>query len=252
MSTRNIKKGKYAKLRKFETPEELPEEYASLLKKMLFVQADTEFASVQQHLEWQEKAPTAEDKWILSRIVTDEVRHGLTMTRLMKEFGPEGEAMVEKVLSRKIGEHTLDSFNIEFKNWESVVAFTCLVDRVGIYQLEAFHECSYAPLARQMPLMLNEEKLHIGFGYNGLKKIITDDNYPGNKETAQEAVDFWVPRALDMFGHSESKNAQLAVELGIKRWDNVTMRDRYYKEIDQICQNLGLETPDINANRKIL
>ncbi len=252
MSTRHIKQGKYAKIRKFETPDELPEEYKNLLKKMLFVQGDTEFASVQQHLEWQERAPTPEDKWVLSRIVADEVRHGLTMTRLLKQFGSEGESMVQTLLSRQIGEHTLESFNIEFKNWESVVAFTCFVDRVGLYQLEAFQECSYAPLAREMPLMLNEEKLHIGFGYNGLKKVIEDENYPGNEQTAQEAVNFWVPRALDMFGHSESKNAILAVELGIKRWDNVEMRERYYKEISQLCDNLGLEVPDINYNRHIL
>lgn len=251
MSTRHIKKGKYAKLRKFETPQELPEEYANLLKKMLFVQADTEFASVQQHHEWQQKAPTPEDKWILSRIVTDEVRHGLTMTRLLKEFGPEGEQMVETLLSRKIGEHTLDSFNEEFPSWEHVVTFTCFVDRVGIYQLEAFQEASYAPLARQMPLMLNEEKLHIGFGYNGLKKVINDPDYPGDVESAQEAVDFWMPRALDMFGHSESKNAKLAVELGIKRWDNIEMRERYYSEVTQLCDSLGLETPDINEGRRI-
>jgi 1,2-phenylacetyl-CoA epoxidase catalytic subunit len=251
MSTRHIKTGKYAKLRKFETPQELPEEYSSLLKKMLFVQADTEFASVQQHHEWQQNAPTPEDKWILSRIVTDEVRHGLTMTRLLKQFGEEGGKLVETVLTRKIGEHTLDSFNEEFPSWEHVLAFTCFVDRVGLYQLEAFQECSYAPLAREMPLMLNEEKLHIGFGYNGLKKVISDGSYPGNKESAQEAVDFWVPRALDMFGHSESKNAKLAVELGIKRWDNMEMRDRYYEEISQLCESLGLKTPDINANRRI-
>ncbi len=251
MSTRHIKKGKYAKIRKFETPDELPDEYANLLKKMLFVQADTEFASVQQHLEWQENAPTAEDKWVLSRIVADEVRHGLTMTRLLKQFGPEGESMVEKLLSRKIGEHTLESFNIEFENWESVCAFTCFVDRVGLYQLEAFQECSYAPLAREMPLMLNEEKLHIGFGYNGLKKVITDPNYPGNKETAQAAVDFWIPRALDMFGHKDSKNAKLAVELGIKRWENEEMRQRYYQEIVKLCNNLGLVPPPIDKDRHI-
>ncbi len=252
MSTRHIKQGKFAKIRKFETPEELPEKYRNLLKKMLFVQADTEFASVQQHLEWQQNSPSPEDKWVLSRIVADEVRHGLTMTRLLKQFGKEGEQMVQKLLARKIGEHTLDSFNIEFENWESVLAFTCFVDRVGLYQLEAFGECSYAPLAREMPLMLNEEKLHIGFGYNGLKKVISDDGYLGDMDSAQKAVNFWLPRALDMFGHSKSENADLAVELGIKKWNNIEMRDRYYQEATQLCESLDLQTPDIDEGRRIL
>ena len=72
---------------------------------------------------------------------------------------------IDKLMKRRMGEHTLDAFNYEFKNWSHVCAFTCFVDRVGLYQLESFYECSFAPLARQIPLMLNEEQLHIGFGF---------------------------------------------------------------------------------------
>ncbi len=252
MSSRKIKTGKYRKMRKFEHPGELPEDMRDLLLKMLTVQADTEFASVEQHRDWQTDAPSAEDRWVIARIVADEVRHGLSMVRLLRDFGEDGEKAIEGLMKRRIGDHILDSFNIEFKDWIDVVTFTCFVDRVGLYQLESFVECSYAPLARQIPLMLNEEQLHIGFGLNGLKKAVNDPNYPGNKERAQESVDFWVPRALDMFGHKGSKNAALAQELGIKRWQNEEMRLRYYKEIAGICESLGLETPPIDANRRIV
>lgn len=248
MSTRGIKTGKYKKIRKFETPMELPEEYRSLLLKMLFVQADTEFASVEQHRDWQTDAPTAEDRWVLSRIVTDEVRHGLTMIRLLKEFGDDGKKAIDKLMARRMGDHTLDAFNYEFKNWSHVCAFTCFVDRVGLYQLESFYECSFAPLARQIPLMLNEEQLHIGFGFNGLRKIIENDDIPGTIEDVQEAVNYWIPKALDMFGNSDSKNAELAQELGIKRWQNEEMRDRYYKEISGLCESLGIKTPPFKSD----
>lgn len=218
---------------------------------MLFVQGDTEFASVEQHRDWQLNAPTAEDRWILARIVADEVRHGLTMVRLLKTFGEEGEKAVATLLKRRMGEHTLDAFNIEFKNWAHVCAFTCFVDRVGLYQLESFEECSFAPLARQIPLMLHEEQLHIGFGLNGLRKIINRDDYPGTKEDVQEAIDFWIPRALDMFGHKDSSSSVLAQELGIKKWQNEEMRVRYYKEVTGICESLGVQIPSIESRRNI-
>jgi len=219
---------------------------------MLFIQADTEFASVEQHRDWQLDAPTAEDRWVLARIVADEVRHGLTMVRLLRDFGEEGDKAIDKLMGRRMGDHTLDAFNIEFKNWAHVAAFTCFVDRVGLYQLESFVECSYAPLARQIPLMLNEEQLHIGFGLNALRKIINRDDYPGTKEDVQEAVNFWIPRALDMFGHKGSKNAELALDMGIKKWQNEEMRERYYKEIAGLCESLGIQTPAIDFDRRIL
>jgi 1,2-phenylacetyl-CoA epoxidase catalytic subunit len=218
---------------------------------MLFVQCDTEFASVEQHRDWQINAPSAEDRWVLSRIVTDEVRHGLTMVRLLKDFGEEGQKAIDTLLKRRMGEHTLEAFNKEFKNWAHVCAFTCFVDRVGLYQLESFEECSYAPLARQIPLMLNEEQLHIGFGYNGLKKIINQDDYPGTKEDVQEAINYWVPRALDMFGHKGSDSSKLAHELGIKRWQNEEMRQRYYAEVIELCESLGLDVPAYDFDRHI-
>lgn len=251
MSSRGIKTGKFAKMRKFETPTELPDEYRDLLLKMLFVQADTEFASVEQHRDWQLNAPTAEDRWVLARIVADEVRHGLTMVRLLKSFGDDGEKSIDTLMKRRMGDHTLDAFNHEFKNWAHVCAFTCFVDRVGLYQLESFFECSFAPLARQIPLMLNEEQLHIGFGLNGLRKIIDRPDYPGSKDDVQEAVNYWVPKALDMFGWKKSRNSELALELGIKRWQNEEMRERYYKEISGICESLGIETPPYEKDRMI-
>ncbi len=96
-----------------------------------------------------------------------------------------------------------------FLKWGDVGAFTCFVDRVGVYQLRAFQECSYGPLARAMPLMLSEEQLHLNFGASVLRRMVQDGpKYSGSKEEAQSAVNKWYPRALDMFGHSNSETSQ--------------------------------------------
>jgi len=249
---RVIEWGTFQGLRKFEHPDEMPPDARQLLLKMLVTQADTEFASVQQHRPWLDQAPTVGDRLTISRILTDEMRHGWQMCQLLQDFHPEGAEAIEWLLQADIGQHRLDSFNMPYETWADVLAFTCLVDRVGIYQLRAFEGCSYAPLARAIPTMLMEEQLHIHFGYHGLRKMVHDPAYPGTADEAQAAVDKWFPRALDMFGHSESRSSEMAVQLGIKRWANEEARQLYLQEVRDLLTGIGLSVPDPLANRRIL
>ena len=161
---REILWGASAGVRKYETAEEIPPEMRKLIVRLMVVQADTEFASIQQHRPWLDRAPTLEDRWIEARIVADEARHGLQACRILRDFGEEGQKMIDELLLKPEGHHKLDAFNMKFDRWSDAGAFCCFVDRVGVYQLRAFQECSYGPLARAMPLMLSEEQLHLNFG----------------------------------------------------------------------------------------
>ena len=249
---REILWGTAAGVRKYETPEELPEELRKLIVKLMVVQADTEFASIQQHRPWLDHAPTLEDRWIEARIVADEARHGLQACRILKDFGEEGQGWIDDLLAKKEGQHKLDAFNMKFDVWADVGAFTCLVDRVGVYQLRAFQECSYGPLARAMPLMLSEEQLHLNFGANVLRRMARDGpKYAGTVEQAQAAVRRWYPRALDMFGHTHSETSRKAIEYGLKRWTNEEARQRFIAETTPILQGMGIEVPPADFDRRI-
>ncbi len=250
---REILWGSQAGVRKYETAEELPPDLAKLIVRLMVVQADTEFASIQQHRPWLDRAPTLEDRWIESRIVADEARHGLQACRILRDFGEEGQRWIDELLAKKEGEHKLDAFNMPFDRWSDVGAFTCFVDRVGVYQLRAFQECSYGPLARAMPLMLSEEQLHLNFGFSVLKRMARNDgSYIGSKEEAQAAIRKWYPRALDMFGHSQSETSQKAIAYGLKRWTNEEARARYIQEVTPLVNSLGLELPPPDFDRRVL
>ncbi|WP_020375866.1 Phenylacetic acid catabolic protein [Sulfobacillus thermosulfidooxidans] len=246
---RVIEWGDYQGIRKFEHPDELAPDMRQLLLKMLITQADTEFASVQQHRPWLDKAPTVNDRLTISRILADEMRHGWQICQLLQTFEPEGQEAIHWLLKAKLGEHRLDSFNMDYETWEDVLAFTCLVDRVGIYQLRAFEGCGYGPLARAIPLMLVEEQLHINFGYNGIKRLARN---PNTRDSAQQAINKWFPRALDMFGHSESKASESAVRFGIKKWQNEEARMQYINEVRMLFESVELELPDPSKDRRIL
>jgi len=250
---REILWGTSAGVRKYETSPELPEEMRKLIVKLMVVQADTEFASIQQHRPWLDRAPTLEDRWIESRIVADEARHGLQACRILRDFGDEGQKFIDELLTKREGQHKLDAFNMTFDTWGDVGAFTCFVDRVGVYQLRAFQECSYGPLARAMPLMLSEEQLHLNFGASVLRRMVQDGpKYAGSKEEADAAVRRWYPRALDMFGHSNSDTSRRAIEFGLKRWTNEEARARYIQEIQALAKTIGITLPDPNFDRRVL
>lgn len=74
----------------------------------------------------------------------------------------------------------------------------------------------------------------------------------GNKELEEKTVDKWDPRALDMFGHSNSSGSEKAVQLGIKRWRNEEARKMYIEEITPILEKIGLRVPDENADRRVV
>jgi 1,2-phenylacetyl-CoA epoxidase catalytic subunit len=224
-----------------------------LIIKLMVVQADTEFASIQQHRPWLDRAPTLEDRWIQARIVADEARHGLQACRILRDFGESGQQYIDELLEKREGQHKLEAFNMTFDRWSDVGAFTCFVDRVGVYQLRAFQECSYGPLARAMPLMLSEEQLHLNFGASVLRRMAKDGpKYNGSREEAQEAVLKWYPRALDMFGHSQSDTSRKAIEWGLKRWTNEEARTRFIHEVTPLVQGFGLELPPSDFDRHIL
>jgi 1,2-phenylacetyl-CoA epoxidase catalytic subunit len=65
----------------------------------------------------------------------------------------------------------------------------------------------------------------------------------------QKAVDFWYPKALDMFGRSESKRSERYRYWGLKRRSNEQARNDYIKEVDPLIVKLGLQVPSVEKNR---
>ncbi|HYK93777.1 MAG TPA: hypothetical protein VEY07_07020, partial [Thermoplasmata archaeon] len=106
---REILWGSSAGVRKYETAEEVPGDMRKLIIRLMVVQADTEFASIQQHRPWLDQAPILEDRWIEARIVADEARHGLQACRILRDFGEEGQKYIDELLTKREGEHKLDA-----------------------------------------------------------------------------------------------------------------------------------------------
>src|SRR5262249_39636931 len=107
--SRGVEWGVLLGMRKIETVRRLPEEYGQVILKLLSALASTEFASVEQHHPWINKGPTAEDRYIQAQVAADEAHQGFIDCRLLRSFGPEGQAEADGLMRRRMGEHTIDA-----------------------------------------------------------------------------------------------------------------------------------------------
>ena len=253
--SRSVEWGALLGMRKVETVEQMPDEYRGVMLKLLYALASTEFASVEQHQPWINRGPTPEDRYIQAQVAADEAHQGFIDCRLLRQFGAEGAALADDLLTKKMGEHLIDAFNVPFESWVDTVTFCFVMDLVAWYHLHAMENSSYAPWAREMTSMVHEEKFHASFGARRVRDLVTDADYQrvakAGKDEVQAAVDKWYPKALDTFGGSKSRFSDLAVMYGIRRWGNAELRAMYKDDLDGQIRKLGLTVPPAERNRKV-
>jgi ring-1,2-phenylacetyl-CoA epoxidase subunit PaaA len=234
--SRRVVFGEMKGMNKIETVEQMPDEYRSVLLKIIYALASTEFASVEQHQPWINKGPTPEDRFAQAQVCADEAHQGFIDSRLLRSFGPEGEALADRLLTLKMGEHPIHAFNVPFESWVDTCGFCFLMDHVAWYHLRAMENCSYAPLAREMTSMVHEERFHASFGARRIKDLVQTPRYAelchAGPEDAQATVDKWYPHALDTFGAKDSKFSDLAVKYGIRKWGNEELRQMWKTDLD--------------------
>jgi len=224
----------------------MSQEYQDLLVRVLTIQADCEIGGPHLYVrEWLLDAPSADDQWMLAKIAGEEIDHFRKVNKLLNELGHDVSHLLYVERSRR----DLEAFRQEMPTWADVLVFSFLIDRVGQYQLEEFIGCSYAPLDRALPKILQEEKTHVGYGHVKLRELVRTEE---GRARAQAALDRWYPRGLDMFGMSRSKRAARYIRWGLKRRPNEEARRAYIAEVTPLIQELGLRVPDETADRHYL
>jgi hypothetical protein len=141
----------------------------------------------------------------------------------------------------ELGTHVLDAFNIDFNDFLDNVTYATVIDLVGKYQLDMQQVFSYAPMARSMGPMLQEEAFHLGSGRTLLKEIGQsaargEGDY--SVEDIQRAMNQWFPRGLEMFGNEGG--GETAVTFGFKDKTNGTAQAEYIDEVRGVVYNINV------------
>ncbi len=250
-------------------------EIRDLLLKLITIQGDTEFASVELQRKLLDSAPTERDLRSIVRINAEEMRHGWQMSYLLvRHFGDAGKAEARKLLERRADkkERILGAFNEPVEDWLDFFTFTAFVDRDGMYQLKMLSHSGFGPLGSSMGPMLNEESFHLLTGLTGLQRILRAGKVP--VEIVQKILNRWLPVCFDLFGHERSKGGGKAYRWGLKgRFNeneagaladpdavNELARNLYHKEVQGLVEILNkdigpdkpqLYTPDLKFHRSI-
>ena len=89
---------------------------------------------------------------------------------------------------------------------------------------------SFAPWAREMTSMVNEEKFHAAFGARRIADAVRNPEYArlcgASREDVQRAIDKWYPRALDTFGKSDSRGSEQSCAGCTRRTSTPSLRAR--------------------------
>ncbi len=255
-----IQFGEFSGARKWQNTSEIARpEVSDLLLKLVAVQGDTEFASVEQQRRLLNSAPSERDLRAIVRINAEEMRHGWQMSYLLvRYFGDDGKAEARKLLERRADkkERLLGAFNEPLEDWLDFFTYTAFVDRDGMYQLKMLSHSGFAPLAGSMGPMLNEESFHLLTGLSGLQRILRAGKVP--IEIIQKRLNRWLPVCFDLFGHDRSRGAGNAYRWGLKaRFNeeesgalkdpegvNQMARELYYKEICGLVELLNKDVPE--------
>lgn len=224
----------------------MPKRYQELLVKVLTIQADSELGGPHLYVEkWILNAPTAEDQMLLAKTAAEEIDHHRKFAKVLKSLGVD----VSHLIHTRAEDRVLEIFHEPLETWADMGLFGAFIDRIGGYHLEDMSDCSYRPVARIIPRILEEEKMHIAHGLRILHQLCATEE---GKAQVQRGLDHMYPRALDMFGKSDSKRSQEFVEWGIKKRTNPEARAEYMAEMGEVIESLNIKEPDPMKNRRFL
>src|SRR5512147_2457655 len=117
----HIEFGHYKGSHKWPTVMHIPDQrIRDALLNLIVYQGDTEFASVEQQRHLFDTAPSEYDLRSLSRVMSEEMRHGWQMCHLLvQNYGTTGKIEAQKLLERRAFDRTrlLGSFNETVDTW---------------------------------------------------------------------------------------------------------------------------------------
>jgi hypothetical protein len=231
---------------RFDEGEPLPEEYKSLLLKMLRHEGERAgnksfLGFMSTCLDLAEAFFPPHARLLKAEYLAEELKHAIMFHRLA--VGLDREFALRDV------PYAHYAFHLPRESWADDALFHFLVDLNGAFHARDWRESSYVPLGKMSATVERDELGHSEMGYHFLQEICADRK---GKALTQALVRKWYPAALDMFGRSDSPNAPKFMRWGLKSVGNAEIRRAYKEYVDRKLEALDLDLPDERANRRFL
>lgn len=223
----------------------IPEEFRELMVRMLEHHLENStnphYTALLTHL-WERcmtLAPNESLKVAFARLMFQEVEHGVITSKILQGLGV---GPIDQPIKQYLFHLPIDTFC-------DLSMFHGLGDRVGMYIGETWDAIPYEPFQTVAPKLYKDEVFHATLGMRNLRGICSS---PEGLEEANELVKKWWPAALDMFGRSDSDFSPEYVRWGLRKADNATLRGQYIADTQPLLEELGIDVPRNEANRRYL
>ncbi|HUG38500.1 MAG TPA: Phenylacetic acid catabolic protein [Candidatus Limnocylindrales bacterium] len=240
---------------RIESPDEMTEDYRKNLIHLMTMQADSELAGGFGYVPWIMQAPSIEEKHVVSQIVKDEVRHAHVIYGLLEDLGMDVAGHIARHnfalrlddraadigTARVADDKRVNIFYYPIDRWADFIFFNFCMDRGAGHQLEDVRHCSYGPWVRAIEGIFKEEKMHIRHGELWVQRLTGD---PATRGEAQEALDRWYVRTMNIFGRPGSPKNAVYRKYRLKTRDNDEVRQAFSQEVKGLAAAVGLTVPD--------
>jgi 1,2-phenylacetyl-CoA epoxidase catalytic subunit len=224
---------------------DIPEEFSELLTRMLVHHLENStnphYTKLLAHL-WERCMTLAPDerlKTTYARLMQQEVEHGVITSRILAGLGVD---RVDQPIKQYLFHLPIDTFC-------DMAYFNALGDRVGCYIGETWEDVPYEPLLNVADRLHKDEVFHATFGLANLRRVCAT---PEGLAEANEKIKIWWPAALDMFGRSDSEFSDSYVRWGLRKLNNEQLRRQYISDTRPLLEELGIEVPDDDVDRRFL
>ena len=232
---------------RFDSGDDLPDEYRTLLSKMLRHEGERAgnksfLGLMGSCLEIAERfIPPGPMQLLKAEYVAEELKHAMMFHRLAVGFSRD--------FALQDVPYAHYAFHMPRESWADDAFFHFFVDLNGAFHARDWRDSSYVPLRKMSATVERDELGHSEMGYCFLTEICKE---PRGRELVQVLLHKWYPAALDMFGRSESPNTPKFIKWGLKAVGNAEIRSAYKQYVDEKLTELGLDLPDERKNRFFL
>ena len=228
-------------MKRFETPEDLPQEGREAVIDLLYRMADDELIIGHRASEWTGLAPILEEDIAISSMSQDEMGHALTFYNLLHELGePDPDT---NAFSRNADDYRCARFvSLANGDWAFSVLRQYLYDAAESVRLRALCDSAYVPLAQLARKLMGEEKYHLMHGRIWVDRL--GNGTDTSREKMATAMQIAYPHALGLFEPTSVDEA--LARLGIAPLEADLCR-QWEDSVKPVLEDAGLELPEATS-----
>lgn len=212
--------------------------------------ADSEMAGAAGFAPFINKCPSIDDRINVSRMVTEKMSMAKEAYAILDGLNfntyryLNGHCFDSRVLrdsflgfSRSSADKRLNALLYPLENFEDMLVFTYLLAVMAKLMLKEFSEASFQPL-RQMALKCLEiESSHADLALEALSKRAGQTE---SKKQIELSLDYWYGRVETSAGPADSLRNEWHRRFGLKKSDNIHVRDEWREEVLSHLQKMGI------------